>query len=899
MKNVGPDRWKKIEKLMDEALEMELSEREAYVRKKGGDDEALIADVLKMLTASQAAGTFLESKSKTHLQGELARMAAVVAEGDSETDEIKTVGPYRLIRQLGRGGMGQVFLAVRDDEAFKRYVAIKIIRRGMDTQDILIRFRVERQILASLTHPNIAHLLDGGATDEGLSYFVMEYVDGVPINRYCNENRLSLENRLKLFVKVAAAVHYAHQNLIVHRDLKPANILVTTDGDVKLLDFGIAKFLNPDLVGYTLPMTRTEMRLMTPEYASPEQIRGNTVTTASDVYQLGILLYELLTGHCPFSFQTVARGEIEKIILEKAPEKPSTMISRVEELPRAIVNPELISVQRRTPLERLRKQLTGDLDHIVLMALRKEIDRRYQSADQLLQDIQNYRAGRPVTAQADTWRYRTSKFVQRNKMGVGATALVALLLIITTFLSVQFAIVTAEQRDQIALQAQKAEQVKDFLIGIFEQANPEFSTGEGLNARQLVDLGAKTVLPKLADQPAIQSEIMYTIALIYSQLGLWEEAKPLVERSLEIERELSEDGVSDGLARSLYGMGYLEDELGEGTLAVAYLSKSLQIRRTLFGESNLKTAESLNELAVAMYNHTNADSDTLLTLFEQALNIRLALLEDGDKDIAQTLVNIASVHTDMGNDDLAESTYRQALAMIEDHLGVKHPFYASTLYNLGTLLKDKNPYEAERLFRMALGIRINLYGTEHDAVANTLNWLGRVKQAQGLLSEAEGFFLESKDIHERIFGPNVYVVARDWDKLGGFYEVSGRTEEALRAYSQAVSIARIAGPSYHPATFTMHQNLARVQMSSGNYRAASANLKYVIDDFLEDWTDNDPDIAEARLSLGECLVELRSRDEAISVLDKALGFFEADAEYYTAAIARAQKLKTRAGGARL
>jgi eukaryotic-like serine/threonine-protein kinase len=457
MKKVSPDRWRKIEALMDQALEVPASEREELVRKEAKDDVDLAEQVLKLLAAGDESSEFMEAAdSRSQLEGVLAKMAHTVEENESVPEALTKVGPYQIVRQLGRGGMGQVYLAVRDDEAFKRYVALKIIRRGMDSEDIRVRFRTERRILASLTHPNIARLLDGGSTEDGQAYFVMDFVDGKPIDVYCDDHQLSLKERLELFEKVASAVHYAHQNLIVHRDLKPGNILVTEDGTVKLLDFGIAKFLNPGMAGYTVPMTKTEVRVMTPEYASPEQVRGEAVTTASDVYQLGILLYELLTGHRPFSFETRARGEIEKIILEQAPEKPSTMIAKTETLPQSSVSPSSVSRQRGTPLERLRKQLTGDLDRIVLMALRKEIDRRYQSADQLLKDLQNYRAGRPVSAQADTFRYRATRFVQRNKLGVAAGSIAVLALVLITGISIRYAAITAQQRDQIEIEAKKA-----------------------------------------------------------------------------------------------------------------------------------------------------------------------------------------------------------------------------------------------------------------------------------------------------------------------------------------------------------------------------------------------------------------------------------------------------------
>ena len=895
MKKVSPDQWIKIEALMDKALEMPIEKREEFVRSEGGSDEAIVDHVLKLLAASDHAGTFLESSSQSHLHDALAKMASVVKKDETENDEGRMVGPYRLVRKIGRGGMGQVYLAVRDDEAFKRYVALKVIRKGMDSEDILKRFKVERHILASLTHPNIARLLDGGFTEDGQSYFVMEYVDGEPIDKFCNEHRLSVEERLKLFEKVASAVHYAHQNLVVHRDLKPGNILVTTDGSVKLLDFGIAKFLNPDLSGYTLPMTRTEIRVMTPEYASPEQVRGNSVTTASDVYQLGILLYELLTGHRPFTFETKARGEIEKIILEVPPEKPSTMISKIETLQKTTLNPETVSHQRRTPFERLRKQLSGDLDHIVLMALRKETDRRYQSADQLLKDLENYRAGRPVMAQADTFQYRATRFIQRNQRMVliGVFALLALITI--SIQSVRYAVDTSHQRDLIALEAKKAEQVRDFLLELFEQANPEFNRGVDPTAYDLLKRGAENIMERLANQPAVQSEMLYTIGLVYADLGYYQEARPLMERSLQIEEELAGNGLTPGLAQSLYGMGYLEDELDEQNSAIALLQRSFDMRMALFGQKDIRTAESLNDLTAAMYSSGEYPNDTLLTLWNQVLDTRMELLEADHKDIIETLTNVATVYLDIDNLDLAESSYKQALEMTERSLSKSHPFYASIVYNYGTLLYDKGRYqESEELLQEALEARRRLFGDENDGVANAMNWLGRAQLKQGKFVEAESNLLASKEMHQRIFGANGYKVARDLNTLGGLYEAVGRMDEARTAYADAVSIARISAPPFDYYAFVMHQNLARLQMQAKNFRSASTLLRGIIEANLPDWGDGDTDIAAARLALAECLIELGSKPEAMLLLEKVKAVFEATPDAFADQLKRVEGLLSRA-----
>ncbi len=341
------------------------------------------------------------------------------------------VGNYKITKELGRGGMGQVYLAVRDDGTFSQRVAIKIVKRGMETDEITRRFELERRVLAALNHPNIARIFDGGITEDGRAYFIMEYVEGMPLDKHCDSRRLTTEQRLDMFRQVCAAVHYAHQNLIVHRDIKPSNIIVTNDGVPKLMDFGIAKLLNPGLIAEAI--TSEGLRLMTPEYASPEQVRGEAISTASDIYSLGVLLYELLTGHRPYRIKSRLQAEIERIICEEEPSQPSTAIERTEQVPTAAgtqtITPESVSQTRDGKPDRLRKKLAGDVDNIVLMAMRKEPRRRYPSAEALSEDITRHLKGLPVVARGDSAGYRLAKFVRRHRYGVGAAALIALSLI--------------------------------------------------------------------------------------------------------------------------------------------------------------------------------------------------------------------------------------------------------------------------------------------------------------------------------------------------------------------------------------------------------------------------------------------------------------------------------------
>ncbi|HWQ32388.1 MAG TPA: protein kinase [Blastocatellia bacterium] len=420
---MNPERHQLLTDLLDEALKRQATERAAFLSQACAGDATLRSEVESLIASFEQSPDFIEASALAGI-GELF--------SEEEPMEGRRIGHYQLVRELGRGGMGAVYLAERADE-YREKVALKLVKRGMDTEFVVRRFRHERQILASLHHPNIARLLDGGTTEDGLPYFVMEYIEGEPVDEYCDHHNLSLSSRLKLFRTICAAVHYAHQNLVIHRDLKPGNILIAADGTVKLLDFGIARILNPE-ISQTVEKTATMMRLMTPEYASPEQVRGEQVTTASDVYSLGVILYELLTGHRPYRITSILPSDIERVICEQEPIRPSTAITRIEERMTSggaaiRVTPAEVSRTRESQPEKLQRRLRGDLDNIVLMALRKEPQRRYASVEHFSEDIRRHLEGLPVTARKDTPGYRAAKFIRRHKVGVGAAALVLLSLV--------------------------------------------------------------------------------------------------------------------------------------------------------------------------------------------------------------------------------------------------------------------------------------------------------------------------------------------------------------------------------------------------------------------------------------------------------------------------------------
>jgi eukaryotic-like serine/threonine-protein kinase len=442
---LDPERWQKVKELFDAALELAPEERARYLEETSAGDADLRREVEQLLAAHAEAGTFIDRPA--------VQDATDLFAGDAQLGQ--RIGPYKIVRLLGRGGMGSVFLGLRDDDQFQKRVAIKLVKRGMDSEEVLRRFRGERQILASLDHPNIARLLDGGVTPEGLPFFVMEYIEGEPIDQYCDRMDLGVTEHLELFRKVCSAVQYAHQNLVVHRDIKPGNILVTADGAPKLLDFGIAKLLQPDLFPQTVLPTQTGLRLMTPEYASPEQVRGENVTTASDVYSLGVLLFQLLTGRLPYRLDSRIPTEIERAICEVEPKRPSTAIDG-----------DAMSSETR----KLQRRLAGDLDNIVLMALRKEAQRRYASVEQLAADIRRHLEGLPVVARPDTFSYRASKFVRRNRLPIAASILVFLSLVGGIIATTWQARIARTQRD-LAVEA-AATMVEELAEGMRKMSGP-------------------------------------------------------------------------------------------------------------------------------------------------------------------------------------------------------------------------------------------------------------------------------------------------------------------------------------------------------------------------------------------------------------------------------------------
>ena len=508
-----PERWKKVRSVFERALDLEGDARTAFVAAAAADDPPLEAEVLGLLESAGAAAGFLD------------RPAAAAFGGSEETDPPGTrrVGPYVLHEKIGQGGMGRVYRAVRSDEAYRRQVALKIVNRGMNTEFILRRFRNERQILAGLDHPNIARLHDGGTTGDGLPYFAMEYIEGKDLLAWCDAHRLSITSRLNLFLDVCGAVAYAHRNLVVHRDLKPGNIFVTAEGVPKLLDFGLAKILNAGVSDRTDDVTGMTARLLTPEYASPEQVRGEKITTSSDIYSLGVILYELLTGRRPYKLRTREPGEVARAVCDEEPERPSTAVARVEEPSAAedeghpAPSAEVVSARREADPGRLRRRLSGDLDNIVLMCLRKEPERRYASVESLADDVRRHLDGRPVRARGSTFGYRAGKFVRRNRIFVAAGALAAASLVVSLGISLHETRVARAERARAESRFQQVRKLAHTFL--FEVHDAIAELPGSTKARSILVKEGLAYLDSLAQEAGDDRKLKSDLAAAYMRVA--------------------------------------------------------------------------------------------------------------------------------------------------------------------------------------------------------------------------------------------------------------------------------------------------------------------------------------------------------------------------------------------
>jgi len=775
------------------------------------------------------------------------------------------IGPYRVLRTLGVGGMGEVYLAERADAEFEQQVAIKVVHGSL--RGVQSRLKIERQILAQLDHPNIAHLLDGGSLPDGTAYIVMEYVDGIPIDAYCDSNRLDILARLRLFQTVCAAVHYAHQNLIVHRDLKPSNILVTAAGIPKLLDFGIAKLLDEHQARqHTLAVTLADIRLMTPDHASPEQVRGQAITTASDIYVLGVLLYKLLTGTSPFFIASMRLTDIERAICEKDPLPPSHAIAMNDS-----AEPRGVTDARSTSANRLRRTLRGDLDNIVVMAMRKEPERRYGSSQQMAADIQRYLDGKPVIACRDTMSYRSAKFVRRHWLAVTAGAGVILLILAFATATYVQSLRVAAERDRAAAERAaadrervRAEEVSSFLVNLFKLSDPQENRGNQVTARELLDSGAKRLQAELQDQPATKAALLSTVGAVYDSLGQYTEAQRILTESLTMQ-PLSQDksrietllelGRSRTLARDLSG-------------AEEPLQKALHISQVNFGaasEESGRTFWALGQLRYQQNRLTDAKQ-----LYQRGLNI-LETTGAPPTDVSALLDDLAQVYAGELQWALAKQTYERALQIDRRILGDDHPRIAMRLNNLADIAQSTGDLKlAETLFRDAIRRDEKAYGDLHPETGAARGNLGLLLQREGRLTEARPLLQSALDIELKLYGPDNYNVGYARVSLAMLLHDQGDLAAAESEFRQALAVYDKSWPGEHPYRAALLMQFARLLVDRGKPDEALA----LSDQSVKIWTTTSPPSsptpAQAHTIHAYALLHLGRPREAAAELEAAL-----------------------------
>lgn len=810
------ERWRQVETIFQLALDCAPEKRPALLKAACGADAQLLEEVESLLASYEDSG-FAEAGAFPDGIKVLEQRAGRLMAG-------RKVGAYRIIREIGHGGMGTVYLGARADEAFEKFVAIKILRCGLDAQDFIERFRMERQILATLDHPNIARLLDGGATEDGLPYFVMEYIDGEPIDRYCDSRKLNITERLTLFQGVCAAVRYAHENLVIHRDIKPGNVLVTKEGVPRLLDFGIAKMSAP--AGRSLEATVTALRPFTPEFASPEQIRGKPVTTASDVYSLGALLYALLTGRRCYRTVASSAADMEAAIRREEPEKPSVAVIRRESpLPSpeaADLTPESVSATREGTPEKLRRRLQGDLDAITLMAIRKEPERRYASVEQLSSDISRHLGSLPVIARLDTRLYRTSKFVQRHKAGVAATASVFLILIAGIVVTLRQAHIAWEERDRARVEQAKAERIDAFLQEVVgysavSPSSPNRPKGHDATVADMLDDAARRVETELADEPEVKAELLSTIGNAYSVNAKYDLALRYLREAYDLNLKVGPE--SAHMAEVMHQLADLAYLTGNYADADSWFKKAIPVYRKHANDPGFQIALLPAVLSDAAFaNRALGRLDQAEAMWQEALTYAprlpaknrpagiapktyLAQLYVDRGDVAradamaseasqelragQYLFQLPQALIDLGNVRRLERRYAEAEAVIEEGTnlyaraqGDDNPNVAFGFASLAMAHYDERRYDlAEQDARRALRIVEKLPKRSHY-YAGVIAPLGLILSKTGRSNEAEALLREALAIRQERAPRRSNVVAIALGNLGECLTSERRYAEA-------------------------------------------------------------------------------------------------------------------------
>jgi serine/threonine protein kinase len=792
MSAISADRWQRASPHLDRLLDLSAAERDKYLEALGVEDPATATDVRALLTEHHllTAEGFLASPP-------------IIPRLDATLSGL-SLGPYTLVSPIGHGGMGSVWLAERSDGRFTGHAAVKLLNAALLGRSAEKRFMREGTILARLTHPHIGRLIDAGLSATGQPYLVLEHVDGRPIDRYCDERRLPVDERIRLFLDVQAAVAHAHANLIVHRDLKPSNVLVTADGTVKLLDFGIAKLLNADRdSGASTKLTHEGDVAMTPRYAAPEQLVGRPITTATDVYALGVMLFELLTGCHPAAVETGTSAEFARAITDREPLRLSSAVR-----PRGNDDDVIARAGARGMApDRLHRVLQGDLDTILAKALKRNPAERYASVAAFADDLHRYLEHLPIAARGDAFGYRAAKFVRRHYRVLGAAAVVVA---VVGALVVFYTIRVSTERDRARQEAARSQKVSDLLISLLTSADP-YRTPDPYDpdAQSPLDLAVQRIDKEMMGEPELQARMLTMVGRTYARMGLHAKARPLLERALSLGRAAFRSG-NPTLAQTLNDLGVLYRERGDPAAAERLLRESLAMRRRLLGPE--------------------------------------------DKDVAVTLIELARVLTDTGRSGEAEPAIRESLAIRRKVFGEEHQETAVSKADLGRLLMQRGDLAgADPFLRQNVATTVRMLGPNHPNSASAKGTLAQLLLLRGDAAAADALLRESVEVHRRVFGANGLEYAQSLNALAVAEEWQGRLVSAQSLLEESLQIAQPQLGSDHPRVLAFTVNLARVRIARGDGAATESSLRAALSAREKLYQPGDWRIAQTQSLLGAAL----------------------------------------------
>ncbi len=804
--------WSDIKTIFYEAISLDESQRESFVNKVCKTPE-IKQEVLSLLSAHNNSENYLEQ-------------SVVVLDPVKENISFfigKLFGKYKIVKLIARGGMGLVYLGQRDDEV-KQQAAVKIIGPGFVTESVLKRFRNERQTLANLNHPNISKLLDAGITDDGIQFLVMEYIDGIPVDEYCDKNNLTIKERMKLFLKIASVVQYAHHNLVIHRDLKPSNILVTSDGEPKLLDFGIAKILDKD-GSENDKLTIKGIANFTPEYASPEQVMGESITTASDVYSLGIVLYKLLTGHNPYKISSSLPTNVKQVVTKTEPPKPSDIIYKTferksfDEVIR--ITPESVSKTREGSIEKLHKKLSGDIDNIVSMSIRKEPERRYPSIDLFAEDIERYLNDQPVSAHKDSFKYKAGKFFRRNKGPVITGSVIAILIMLGIAGIIWQSHLTAIERDNAKLEARKANEIKSFLLNMISSPDPG-EDGKDVKMIDVIHKAAGSLSTELQGQKQIEAEIRTLIGNTYLNLGIYDSAAVELNKALKINNKIFGERSLEA-AKSIKDLGQVYHYEGDFETAEKLYLQSLDLYKSMGDKPSLELAKILDLYATLLSDKGEYEKSEGITF--DALKMAESINGPEDNDVLTIKNNLATAYNYDGKLDKADSLYRICLSTYRKKFGNVHIRVSSLLNNLAFIyIYKKEHHKALPLLEESVDIKKKVLGEDHPDLILAYSNLGSTYFNDNQFDKAEKIMKLSVEVGLKNFDENNENLSRSYMWYGRVLAADGKTDNGILYLKKAYFIRKKDFGQKNKLTLTAEITLAKVLLNAGKLEKAENHL---------------------------------------------------------------------------